>query len=275
MTGAADAMTPTTTRTGWAELPADVRDGITSKTGTVHDVEAITIGLNSAITARLDTAGGQIFLKGTRSERAAGARREARINPLVTGVSPRLRWQLEASGWHVLGFDFVNGRRADYSPASTDLPVLTTTLTRLSTITAPPDSRHVADRWSDAAQRAGADPALFAGDRLLHTDLNPHNVLITDVGAYLVDWSWPSQGAAWIDTACAALWLIAEGHTPLAAETWARSCRTWDEADPTALNAFAATQAMLWEQIADADPQPWKQRLQAAAHAWRDHRHAL
>jgi hypothetical protein len=60
--------------------------------------------------------------------------------------------------------------------------MLTTTLTRVATITAPPESRHVADRWSDAAQRAGADPEQFADGRLLHTDLNePGSLLVGDV----------------------------------------------------------------------------------------------
>jgi thiamine kinase-like enzyme len=38
----------------------------------------------------------------------------------------------------------------------------------------------------------------FAGDTLLHTDLNPHNLLIAD-RAYLVDWAWATRGAAWLD----------------------------------------------------------------------------
>lgn len=272
ISSAANAMAPTAARTAWNELPPTVRDAITSKTGTVHKVETIATGLNSSIAAHLDTTHGQVFLKGTRSERAATARREAQINPHVTTISPRLRWELETSGWHILGFDHLPGHRADYTPTSTDLPLLTTTLTKLATITAPPTCRRVTDRWSDAAHRAGTDPELFAGDRLLHTDLNPHNVLVTKEAAYLVDWSWPSQGAAWIDTACAALWLIAEGHTPEDAESWAQRSPTWNEATPAAISAFAATQATLWEEIANTDPQPWKKRLHTAATTWQSHR---
>ncbi len=272
---AANAMAPTAPRTTWHELPTELRAAITDKTGTVYEVETITSGLNSSLAARLDTASGPIFLKGTRSERATAARREAQINPLVTGLSPRLRWELETGGWHVLGFDHLDGHRADYAPGSADLTVLTTTLTKLAAVTAPPNARNVSDRWADTAHRAGVDPEVLAGDRLLHTDLNPHNVLITNEVAYLVDWSWPSRGARWIDTACVALWLIAEGHTPRDAETWAHNNPAWHHATPTAINAFVATQVVLWEQIADSDPQPWKQRLSAATIAWHNHRHTL
>ncbi len=272
ISGTANAMAPSTPRTAWDDLPHDVRDAVTRKTGAVHAIEPITSGLNSSFAARLDTSTGPIFLKGTRSERATAARREAQINPLVTGLSPRLRWELETSEWHLLAFDHLDGHRADYTPGSADLPLLTTTLTNLATITAPPTARGITDRWADAAHRAGVDPEVFAGDRLLHTDLNPHNILVVDGRAYLVDWSWPSTGAPWIDTACAALWLIAEGHTPHDAETWATGSPIWFQATPTAISAFAATQAALWEQIANTDPQSWKQRLHAAATAWDNHR---
>ncbi|MFI7679516.1 hypothetical protein [Actinophytocola sp. NPDC049390] len=275
ISGTANAMAPSTPRTTWDDLPHDVRDAITQKTDTVHRIEPITSGLNSSFAARIDTTTGPIFLKGTRSERATAARREAQINPLVTGLSPRLRWELETSGWHLLAFDHLDGHRADYTPGSADLPLLTTTLTKLATITAPPTARNVTDRWSDAAQRAGVDPEVFAGDRLLHTDLNPHNILIVDGLAYLVDWSWPSQGAPWIDTASVALWLIAEGHTPHDAEAWALSSPTWNRVAPAEVSAFTAAQSSLWEEIADADPQPWKQRLHAAAQTWHSYRHTL
>lgn len=41
----------------------------------------------------------------------------------------------------------------------------------------------------------------FDGEHLLHTDWNPHNVLVIDGMARLVDWAWASRGASWIDPA--------------------------------------------------------------------------
>ncbi|WP_409496742.1 hypothetical protein [Amycolatopsis sp. cmx-11-12] len=36
-----------------------------------------------------------------------------------------------------------------------------------------------------------ANAALLAGDRLLHTDLNPHNILTPEDSARIVDWAGP------------------------------------------------------------------------------------
>jgi hypothetical protein len=40
---------------------------------------------------------------------------EAKINPWVLQVTPRLLWHLQANGWDVLGFEHVEGRHADYA----------------------------------------------------------------------------------------------------------------------------------------------------------------
>ncbi|MEV7796249.1 hypothetical protein AB0O68_30325 [Streptomyces sp. NPDC087512] len=59
----------------------------------------------------------------------------------------------------------------------------------------------------------------FAGDTLVHTDLNPAKVLITGERSYLVDWAWAGRGAVWLDAAIAVIWLLAgELHTPASAE---------------------------------------------------------
>ncbi|WP_053703386.1 hypothetical protein [Streptomyces sp. WM6368] len=58
------------------------------------------------------------------------------------------------------------------------------------------------------------NPALFDGDALLHTDRFPTNILVTGDGLRVVDWAWASRGAAWIDAALRAVWLIRSGHSP-------------------------------------------------------------
>jgi hypothetical protein len=272
--GTAHSMISPTPRLTWDELPAAVRAEVTRRTGTVHHAEPISAGLSAQFTAHLDTAEGQVFLKVTPGERAAAARREAQINTHVAAIAPRLRWEFETAGSHVLGFDHVTGRRAELTPGSPHLALLTTTLTQLAAIPAPPSCRHIDDRWADAAYTATTDPALFAGSTLLHTDLNPHNILVTDRAALLVDWSWPTQGAAWIDTACAALWLIAEGHTPAQAESWAANVPTWPTTSPDAIDAFTAVNTLLWYEIAENDPQRWKQQVHSAASAWRTYQRA-
>ena len=129
--------------------------------------------------------------------------------------------------------------------------------------------RRLEDRWAGLADDSAL--TLLAGEQLLHTDLNPHNILI-GAHARIVDWAWPTLGASWIDPACAALWLIAEGHTPEAAESWAQQIPSFSAAPHPGIDAFTTVSRRLWEQIAHDDPQPWKLRLHAAAQAWAEHR---
>lgn len=270
---AAHAMNPVSARTAWSDLPEQVRLAVESQTGEVHQAITIGSGLNAAFTARLLTLTGSLFAKGVPSTRAAAQRREAVINVHVYPIAPRLLWEIDTEGWHVLGFEHLDGRPANLAPGSVDLPAVAGVLGQLTKLDAPHATcKRIEDRWADAAQRAGANAALLAGDHLLHTDLNPHNILITNTGPRLVDWSWPTLGAAWIDTACAALWLIAEGHNPAAAESWAANVPAWAGTSGNALDAFTTINAALWEQISLADPCQWKQRVHRAAEHWSEYR---
>ena len=114
---------------------------------------------------------------------------------------------------------------------------------------------------------------MFAGDTLLHTDYNPENILITPDGtARLIDWAWPTRGAGWIDPCCLLIRLIAAGHTAHQAETWAQRTSAWHTAPGSALDTFTLASARLWQEIADNDPQPWKQRMATAAREWANAR---
>ncbi|MGH3974571.1 MAG: hypothetical protein ACRDS9_14765 [Pseudonocardiaceae bacterium] len=269
---ASRAMTNTRPRAQWGELPGTVCAALESTTGGIRDVEPISAGLNCGIAALFHTSTQTVFIKGLRSDhpRIATQRREAEINPYVAPIAPRLLWQVNTDGWSVLVFEYLDGRHANLSPESSDLPKLADTLRRLGQIRRPNlPLKRLEDRWAGLANDSALQ--LLAGDNLLHTDLNPHNILIDDT-AHIVDWAWPTIGAAWIDPACAALWLIAEGHTPAAAETWAAQIPSWAVASHHALDAFTTTSCRLWKQIARDDPQPWKQRVHAAAQAGAEHR---
>jgi Phosphotransferase enzyme family len=270
---AARAMTSVATRTNWNNLPEQVRMAIEWHAGTIHQVDTISSGLNASFIARLRTDRGFTFAKGMPADRATAQRREAEINVNVQPIGPRLLWQIDSLDWHILGFEHVNGRAADLCPGSTDLLGLAGVLGQLAKLEAPRNlCRRIEDRWADAAQRAGVGTELLVGDHLLHTDLNPHNILVTDSGTRIVDWSWPTLGAGWIDTACAALWLIAEGHSPADAESWASTVAVWAAATPEAVDVFTAISAVLWGQIAAAEPRCWKRRLHRAATAWVTYR---
>ena len=99
-------------------------------------------------------------------------------------------------------------------------------------------------RTSGYDQYASDTALLLAGCTLLHGDINPDNLLVApDGNVIIVDWSWPTHGAAFIDPACLAVQLIAAGHDPAQAEAWAARCTAWRETDPAALDAPAAPPA--------------------------------
>jgi hypothetical protein len=115
---------------------------------------------------------------------------------------------------------------------------------------------------------------LFAGTSLLHTEWTPGNVLVSD-RAYLVDWAWPTKGAAWIDPACWVVWLIASGHSPHSAQYWAAQIPCWQHSPPGSLDEFARVQARMWAGIAAESSEQWTKALAEASRLWSVHRDLL
>jgi Ser/Thr protein kinase RdoA (MazF antagonist) len=144
-----------------------------------------------------------------------------------------------------------------------------------STALARSPCRPVAQHWRESRyDRYASGPAgFFAGDTLLHGDINPDNLLVgPDGDVTIVDWSWPTRGAAFIDPACLAVQLIAAGHTPAQAERWAARSTAWREADPVAVDAFAAATVRMYQRFEQLDPEPWRKAMTAAAVGWAEHR---
>ncbi|MEA2922713.1 MAG: hypothetical protein QOF07_2678 [Bradyrhizobium sp.] len=262
-------------RTGWAELSEPVRRAITARTGPVLSAKTASDGLNSAIAMAVRTTTNTIFVKGMRSDHpgVVTQHREAMINPHVLSVSPRLRWHIDdVDGWNLLGFDHIPGRPADYTPGSPDLPKVIAAMRRLGQVQCPDLPIKQADkRWADYVDDP-MDLEWLRGDTLLHTDYNPLNILIHDSGAHIIDWAWPTRGAALIDPACLILRLIAAGHTPAQAETSVAQAPAWNHAPKRAIAIFAVANSRLWRQIATDDPHPWKTHMAAVVDQWAQHR---
>lgn len=241
------------------DLPAEARQAIADKTGLVHAARTAEGGLNSGIATFLDTDSGTLFVKGIPVDhtQAPAQRREAAINPHLPRACPRMYWHLEAGGWDLLGYEVIAGRHADYSPGSPDLRLVAAAVAELQDITAPNDIaiKAAEQRW--AAYAPPGSVSLFAGDTLLHTDLAPHNVLV-DERAHIIDWAWPTRGAAWIDPAVLILRLLEAGHSLEAADEVAGHFPSWRTASMEAVEAFTAANAALWAEIARNDPAPWK-----------------
>ena len=112
----------------------------------------------------------------------------------------------------------------------------------------------------------------FAGESLLRTDLNPANILVNAGQARIVDWSWATRGTAWLDAAYWVSWLIAAGHTPNQAESWAAQVPAWHTAPPKAITAFAEANAKIWAESSAPSPDPWTSKIVTASKSWSQHR---
>lgn len=109
-----------------------------------------------------------------------------------------------------------------------------------------------------STQCAHATPATI-------TRINPDRV-------WIIDWAWPTRGAAFIDAACFLIRAMAAGHSACQAETLAAQCPGWQQASPAAIDVFAVASVRLHDEIARDDPQPFKQRLAAVTCDWADYR---
>lgn len=255
----------------WEDLPAAVRLVVESHTGPVRGAQSASAGSVSNIAATLETASGPVFCKAIQTDNPLVRmhRTEARVNPWLPDVAPRMRWKVEEAGWLVLGFDHVPGRHAVLSPDSADLPVIADALTALAqglTPCPPVRVQAATKRWEGRI-----DPEMVDGDTLVHTDVTPFNFLL-GARVRVIDWSMPCRGAAWIDTALMIVRLIRAGHGPDGAEGWADQIPVWKQADPPAIEAFAAALADLWEQRRHENPAPHRGPLAVAARSWANYR---
>lgn len=260
-------------RIAWDDLSEPLKQAIEARTGPITGVRVAAAGQNSPLAAIIDARDGKVFAKGLPSahRRVITQAREAAIAPLVRDISPALLWHFDEAGWNVLGYEYAHGRHADYTPGSPDLDRLVQLMGVLSEIQVPDDPgpfKRAEDRWRpyvDDPVSAG----VFAGPVLTHSDWTPDNVLISEDRAWLIDWAWPTLGAAWTDPACWILRLMASGgHTAFEAERQASRLPAFHAADPTHVDLFAAANVRLWDEIAQSSISAWTTDMAHAAHAW-------
>ncbi|MCE7081353.1 aminoglycoside phosphotransferase [Streptomyces sp. ST2-7A] len=266
-----------TSRIAFQELPPAVIAAVEKRTGPILKVEPANEGFNSEVAARVFTETESCFIKGMRADhrRIWTQRREAEVNQFLTGLTPELLWHTEEAGWNLLGFELLEGHHADYSPGSPDLPKVADLLRRLGEIPCPEIELRQAEQRLEGYAASAKDLDFFAGNALLHTDLNNANVLVDD-SARLVDWAWATRGAPWLDAGYWVIWLMAAGgHTPDSAEQWASHVPAWSAAPSAGVTAFAVANAAMWQEIGGEDPDPWTARLVTAARNWATYRKSL
>jgi aminoglycoside phosphotransferase (APT) family kinase protein len=288
-------------RYSWDSLPDAVRLAVWQKLGPTTVIRDVEQGQNCnlALVLRTDDDG-DVFLKGVRgiSPRMRWLRNEAEAGVLAPGIAPAARSSADVDTdepWFVVGFEYVNGRPADLSPDSDDLGIVSATLTQLSAFPGGA-SQPLAKRWGvsdwwtklaaeDASKAQGWDldemtewcqatPELVDGSALLHTDLHEHQFMIDDAttSVRVIDWGRPASGAAWVDTAFLVIRLIAAGHTPELAETWATTVPAWSRRTDKGVTAFACYVAGLWGYRAATTPFPGATRLGDAARTYAQYR---
>ncbi|MBX6169395.1 MAG: phosphotransferase [Thermobispora bispora] len=279
----------------WGDLPDQARAAVEARIGTVRYAVSAPAGLTRGVAACLRTASGAAFLKAVplASPALPHYEREQHVNAAVSAhvPAPRLLWSERAGGWLLLLFEAVaNGRPADLSPGSADIPLVIETVAKLTDALTPspcPNLPPVSEkiegicRYADKILGSGCADELLAsaagllnldavaGDTLLHADLSEDNLLITNGGVRVVDWSLASRGAPWVDVALLTLRCIMAGHTPEAAERWAARVPAWRTAPPSALTGLIATRALFSTYMAANGPQYLRQRRAAAAAAGR------
>lgn len=256
----------------WEDLPRAVRDQIEARTGPVSGAEASGEGLNSSLRLILDTPDGRVFLKGVGPDGRGGWKLDqaAALAPYVSAVSPPLLWRVQAAGWDILAWPALPGRPwADQTPGSADLPKLLAVLRAVEEIGAPRClTVTAADHWA----RYAADPAVFAGDALVHRDMNPCNFVVNDERAWLVDWGWAARGPAWLTAAEFVLSLVEAEWAPGAAEQAVAALPAWRAADPRHVDVFARANVAMWDEVLAANP-GWPRDWRAAkAREWAGHR---
>ncbi|MEU5428498.1 protein kinase [Streptomyces olivoreticuli] len=262
-----------------ADLPdPHFRELIRPHTGEVTEVRVPKQGFTTDFAAVIGSEKGPFFVKAQFNEpggRRDSILRERAINPYVQPLSPRLLWSVDGddAGWIILAFEVIEERGLDFEPGSPDLPLAVDLLNRAAALELPDVAREwTEDRW-DAYVSSEEELAFLRGDALLHTDINPSNLTVGEAGAWIIDWAWPTRGAAFIDPACLVVQLVSAGHSPESAEGWAARCTAWANADPKAIDVFAAADLRMHRAIADQRPdQAWLTAMADAAQAWADHR---
>lgn len=256
----------------WSDLPPEILHLVASRVGRVTGVTNNPEGSVRDIAATLHTDTGPVFCKATRTAApfAWMLRNEIKINrSLPRALVPALRFHLETEGWLLAAFDHVTGRPPDLSPGSPDLNPLAITMSRLIAELSPSPTavQPLTVRWNGLI-----DTALIDGDTLLHTDVTPQNFLVTSSATYVVDWSMPAKGAAWIDTALMTVRLIRAGHSPTDAERWANRVYCWPHPPGPALTLFARAYATLTARRNAEAPAAHRRELANAAEIWATHR---
>lgn len=237
-------------RMRWGDVPVAVQRGIESVAGgDVVAAQSQPGGFSPGLASRLSLAGGvRVFAKAINSDwpvEAGFHRSEAAVAAsLPAGIpAPRFLGSFDDGDWIALMFDDVAGRSPGQPWRSEELTRVLQALADLSQAGTPSpialDAEHprlggwqdlsrdeerlaglrqfstwAADRLSMLLDLERDGLGIAKGDSLVHCDLYPHNILLTDQRVYLVDWPHARLGSPIIDLVSVLSTVSAAGIDP-------------------------------------------------------------
>ncbi|MGC4768801.1 phosphotransferase family protein [Micromonospora sp. DT44] len=254
-------------RREWAALPGAVVKEIAERVGGIIDVSPAPTGNHAEIASTVVGTSRTVFVKAASTGLSVQTLRyELTATRAVDWFPPAVLWHFERDGWLVVGAELLDGPHPDLSPGSPDLDLLRVTLKALQGTPAPRGT------WFTPAGRLGFALPDMQGRTLVHSDINPTNLILTPAGIRVVDWAWTTEAAAWVELALLVQWLIGSGHSPAQAEEWLAQFPAWTAVGGDALDAFAAMNAAKWNVKAEQRPDGWVHDLAAWTGEWAKHR---
>ncbi len=244
--------------------PEAVAKEIADRIGGSHAVPAVS-GDHAEFAATVTGTAGRVFVKAALSDLGVRSLRHELLvgEELKPPHSPAVKWHFETQGWLVVGFEQLDGRHADLSPGSPDLDLLAAAVKGLG--------ESDPSLFSPSGRLGFSHPAMD-GDALVHTDLNPANLIVTSNGPRIVDWAFATKAAPWVELALLVQWLIGSGHRAAQAEDWMAQCPAWGAAGTEVLDHFAIKNAAKWSAKAEAKSESWVRDLAAWTGQWAQFR---
>ena len=258
-------------RKDWTALPDAVASGIAERAGGTR-VTPASGGDHAEIAATVAGPDGKVFVKAACSELGQRSLRYEVAATLAVDLPyrPRIHWQFETDGWLVAGFEHLDGRHADLAPGSQDLGLLAAALEDLARTPAA-----CGQQWFTPAGRLGFSHPAMNGGTLVHSDLNPTNLIMTGTGLRIVDWAYATKAAPWVELALIPQWLIGSGHAPEQAERWLTALSAWSTTGPATLDYFAFRNAEKWSSKAQSSTAAWVHDLAEWTKRWAAYRQDL
>lgn len=224
---------PLARRISWPFLPPELRAEIAARCGgEVVAEEPCELGFTPGFAALLTLADGtRHFVKAASAKAQRGSALSYRAEIAVLRSLhpslpvPRLLWSIDGD-WVALSTSYAGGRAPSLPWVGSELEACLDALEEVATLLTPSpiSAGSVVDEFAawpsywdwvlprehldEARELAAGFAQHCAGETLVHGDVRADNLLLLDddsdtprpLRAEVLDWTWPAEGAAWLDT---------------------------------------------------------------------------